>query len=85
MTDFFWQYNSDDRPPPNKFLSIQTIPTSSFRPGFSGHSTAGAPSARSATSDTSAGGASADGGFNNFGTSMGIGGHAWKVAGSKKA
>ena len=81
-----FQHNSDDRPPPNKFLSIQSIPTSSFRPGFSGHPP-GAPSGlltRSVTSDTSVG-ASADTGFGNFGTGMGIGGQAWKVAGSKKA
>ena len=84
MTDISpFQYNSDDRPPPNKFLSIQTIPTSSFRPGFSGHSST-APSGlppRSTISDTSVG----DTGLGNFGTGMGIGGHAWKMAGSKKA
>jgi translation initiation factor 4E len=82
------QHNSDDRPPPNKFLSIQSLPTSSFRPGFSGHPTA-APSGlppRSVAVDTSVGaGASTETGFGNFGTGMGIGGQAWKVAGSKKA
>jgi len=78
-----FQHNSDDRPLPNKFLSIQSIPTSSFRPGFPGHSTAGLPP-RSVTGDTPVG-ASTDTGFSNFGTGMGIGGQAWKVAGSKKA
>ena len=60
MTDIspfpFLQHNSDDRPLPNKFLSIQSIPTNSFRPGFSGHPTA-APSGlprRSGAGDTSA-------------------------------
>ena len=63
------------------------MPTSSFRPGFSGHSSTVAPSglpSRSATGDASIG-ASADTGFGNFGTGMGIGGQAWKAAGSKKA
>ncbi|KAF7974985.1 hypothetical protein HWV62_10737 [Athelia sp. TMB] len=31
-----FQYNSDDRPPPNKFLSIQSMPQSSFRSSFAG-------------------------------------------------
>ena len=90
MTDispFLLQHNSDDRPPPNKFLSIQTIPTSSFRPGFSGQASTASPSglpSRSAAGDTSVG-ASTDTGFGGFGTGMGIGGQAWKVAGSKKA
>ena len=80
------KHNSDDRPPPNKFLSIQSIPTSSFRPGFSVHPSTTAPSglpARS-TGDASVG-AGTDSGFGNFGTGMGIGGQAWKMAGSKKA
>ena len=90
MTDIplflFLQHNSDDRPPPNKFLSIQSIPTSSFRPGFTGQSSV-APSGLPPRSvgDTTAVGASTDTGFGNFGTGMGIGGQAWKVAGSKKA
>lgn len=29
-----FQYNSDDRPPPNKFLSIQAVPTSTYRATF---------------------------------------------------
>jgi len=83
-----FQYNSDDRPPPNKFLAIQTIPTSSFRPGFSGLPSvagSGLPS-RSASNDTPAGGGigSSDGGFGTFGTGMGIGGPTWKAAGSKR-
>jgi len=38
-----FQYNSDDRPPPNKFISIHSfVPQSSFRSSFShGHSTSG--------------------------------------------
>jgi translation initiation factor 4E len=80
----FLQHNSDDRPPPNKFLSIQSMPTSSFRPGFSGHPPTTAPSGLPSRSDTSVGG-NTDTGFGNFGTGMGIGGQAWKVAGSKKA
>lgn len=79
------QHNSDDRPPPNKFLSIQTIPTSSFRPGFSGHHSTAAPSGLPPRSGDTSVGASTDTGFGNFGTGMGIGGQAWKMAGSKKA
>ena len=30
------QYNNDDRPVPNKFLSIQAIPQSSYRTSFHG-------------------------------------------------
>ena len=33
------QYNTEDRPPPNKFLSIQAIPQSSFRPTFHNNKT----------------------------------------------
>jgi translation initiation factor 4E len=29
-----YQYNTEDRPLPNKFLSIQAVPQSSFRPSF---------------------------------------------------
>jgi len=36
-----FQYNTDDRPLPNKFLSIQAVPTTSFRSTFQG--TAGPP------------------------------------------
>ncbi|KAF8804426.1 translation initiation factor eIF4e [Phlegmacium glaucopus] len=87
-----FQHNSDDRPPPNKFISIQSIPTSSFRPGFpSGPSTttstlSGLPP-RSGSGDAPAGAniGSSDGGFGNFGTGMGIGGQVWKAAGPKKA
>ncbi|KAG6840053.1 hypothetical protein C0991_009317 [Blastosporella zonata] len=38
-----FQYNTDDRPLPNKFLSIQSMPTSSLRSNFQGGS--GPPSA----------------------------------------
>ncbi|KAF9788331.1 translation initiation factor eIF4e [Thelephora terrestris] len=31
---FEFQYNSDDRPPPNKFLAIQAVPTSTYRTTF---------------------------------------------------
>ncbi|KJA26730.1 hypothetical protein HYPSUDRAFT_84159 [Hypholoma sublateritium FD-334 SS-4] len=64
-----FQYNSDDRPPPNKFLSIQSAPASSFRSSFQG-----APTSATATGPSGA--------FGSFGTGMGIG--AWK-AGAKHA
>ena len=85
VIDFiFLQHNSDDRPPPNKFLSIQTIPTSSFRPGFSANAPSALPSRSTGGVPPGAGGPS-DAGFGNFGTGMGIGGQTWKAAGSKKA
>jgi translation initiation factor 4E len=88
MTDispFFSQHNSDDRPPPNKFLSIQTMPTSSFRPGFSSlPPTTAAPSGLPLRGDAPAI-SSSDTGFGKFGTGMGMGGQTWKAAGSKKA
>lgn len=40
MTPVF-QYNTEDRPLPNKFLSIQAVPQSSFRPSF--HTKTGSP------------------------------------------
>lgn len=87
------QHNSDDRPLPNKFISIQTIPTSSFRPGFPPGlpTTTAAPSglpSRSGSGDAPAGTSSGlpnGSGFGHFGTGMGIGGQTWKAAGSKKA
>lgn len=39
-----FQYNTDDRPLPNKFLSIQSMPVTSYRPTFPG--TGGAPPGR---------------------------------------
>lgn len=36
-----FQYNTEDRPQPNKFLSIQSIPTTSFRSTFQVPSSAG--------------------------------------------
>lgn len=51
-----FQYNSDDRPLPNKFLSIQALPQTSYRASFSAHP--GAPTA----APTAAGGA-----FGSFG------------------
>jgi len=70
----FMQYNSEDRPPPNKFLSIQSAPSSSFRPTFQQPANPGPPNQssvatpRSFTNDS----------FSGFGTGQSIGG--WKGA-----
>ncbi|KAI0316839.1 translation initiation factor eIF 4e-like domain-containing protein [Amylostereum chailletii] len=40
---FEFQYNTEDRPQPNRFLSIQAVPVSGFRPSFHGKP-GGAPS-----------------------------------------
>lgn len=82
------QYNSDDRPPPNKFLSIQSMPQSSFRSSFAGggaHAmsrsvshggpTATTPGAEGAPMSA---GPAIGGAFGAFGTG-GVGG-AWKGA-----
>jgi translation initiation factor 4E len=34
ISDMTWQFNSDDRPPMNKFLSIQAVPQTSYRSSF---------------------------------------------------
>ena len=65
------KYNSEDRPPVNKFLSIQSIPTSSFRSTFQstnpGPPNPPAAAPRPFTSSDA---------FGGFGTGAGIGG--WK-------
>ncbi|KAI9462867.1 eukaryotic translation initiation factor 4E class II [Lactarius psammicola] len=38
-----FQYNTEDRPLPNKFLSIQAVPQSSFRPTFHTNTKTGSP------------------------------------------
>ncbi|KAI5118595.1 hypothetical protein M0805_004170 [Coniferiporia weirii] len=66
-----FQYNSEDRPPPNKFLSIHSsFPQSSFRPTFN---SGPAPSPTQAASDgpLSAGPGGAFSGF-------GVGGAGWR-------
>jgi len=55
-----FQYNTDDRPLPNKFLSIQSLPNSSFRSTFQSGG-AGPPSA-----GVGAPGAGGGGTFGNF-------------------
>ncbi|KAF9486166.1 translation initiation factor eIF4e [Pholiota conissans] len=67
-----FQYNSDDRPPPNKFLSIQSAPASSYRSSFQ------APPGGTAAPSAVASGPGAA--FGGFGTGMGIGGQVWKAA-----
>ncbi|KAG6918204.1 hypothetical protein DXG01_015993 [Tephrocybe rancida] len=86
-----FQYNTDDRPLPNKFLSIQSVPNSSFRSSFQpgpgppsagiGHgrtgSLGGAPSTVVSPSDAPASaGINGNSAFGNFG--VGLGG-TWKA------
>ncbi|KZP12801.1 eukaryotic translation initiation factor 4E class II [Athelia psychrophila] len=81
-----FQYNSDDRPPPNKFLSIQSMPQSSFRSSFAGAH----PMSRSVSQGGSgpvtpggvegapmSAGPTAGGAFGAFGAG-GVGGGSWK-------
>jgi len=82
-----FQYNTEDRPFPNKFLSIQAMPQTSYRatfqPGHS-HSRSGGRGETSVTSPTDGGPLSAgptgggqSGAFGNFGG--GGGGGNWKA------
>ncbi|KAJ2917906.1 hypothetical protein MD484_g2513, partial [Candolleomyces efflorescens] len=65
-----FQYNTDDRPLPNKFLAISALPNTSYRSSFQG-----VPGGASTpTSATPIGG----GAFAGFGTGSGIGGTNWK-------
>ncbi|KAF8878690.1 translation initiation factor eIF 4e-like domain-containing protein [Gymnopilus junonius] len=75
-----FQYNSDDRPPPNKFIAIQSAPVSSFRSSFQGLPTAAGGPLSAGVGGPGAGGISGPGAaFGGFG----IGG--WKGAGTKRA
>lgn len=83
-----FQYNTDDRPLPNKFLSIQAVPSSSFRTNFNPgtHSaknsvSGGTPFSAASfgiSSPTSATSETSNAGFGNFGTGVGIGGNPWR-------
>ncbi|KAJ7723458.1 translation initiation factor eIF 4e-like domain-containing protein [Mycena maculata] len=90
-----FQYNTDDRPLPNKFLSIQAMPVTSYRPTFQPQ--AGPPSRIGSHGRTESVGTGASpytpiepsvpnsagpasGAFGSFG--IGIGGAAWR--GSKR-
>ncbi|KAI4525059.1 translation initiation factor eIF 4e-like domain-containing protein [Schizophyllum commune] len=80
-----FQFNTEDRPQPNKFLSIQAMPQSGFRNSFHGPPGSGAPFHQPPRQDTASpvGGpqsavsnpnASAFGGFG-----VGMGGPGWRV------
>jgi len=70
-----FQYNSEDRPSASKFLSIQSAPSSSFRPTFQQPANPGSQNQSSAAPPRSF--ANNDS-FSGFGTGQGIGG--WKGA-----
>lgn len=82
------QYNTDDRPLPNKFLSIQAVPQSSYRSSFVPGSSPTTPGGGSTPQGVGRGGAggrtlsSSD--FGSFGTGAGIGGgSAWRGKGAR--
>jgi len=72
-----FQYNTEDRPLPNKFLSIQSVPQSSFRPSFHNKGAASpvtGPGEGPAPGSTGPGGA-----FSGFGGGvLGGGGSGWR-------
>ncbi|KIY53482.1 translation initiation factor eIF4e, partial [Fistulina hepatica ATCC 64428] len=73
-----FQFNTDDRPLPNKFLSIQALPGTGFRTSFHG-----APNTPARTNPAQGfiSPVSADapaGAFGGFGVGTGIGGAAWR-------
>ncbi|TFK96793.1 translation initiation factor eIF 4e-like domain-containing protein [Pterulicium gracile] len=83
-----FQYNTDDRPLPNKFLSIQAVPQSSYRSSFVPGSSPTTPGGGSTPQGVGRGGAggrtlsSSD--FGSFGTGAGIGGgSAWRGKGAR--
>ncbi|RDB30515.1 Eukaryotic translation initiation factor 4E type 2 [Hypsizygus marmoreus] len=76
----FLKYNTDDRPLPNKFLSIQSVPNSSFRSSFQPNSGGAAPPSghghTKSVGGTEGSGPASAGAFGSFGVG-GIG--AWKA------
>lgn len=74
-----FQYNTEDRPPPNKFLSIQSMPVTGFRSTFqpSAPTSAGLSGGRVSgfPSNDQPGGATAA--FGSFGMGA-LGGSSWK-------
>lgn len=76
-----FQYNTDDRPPPNKFLSIQSMPQSSFRSSFQGGGGGkyGSPVTGPGEAASPISGAPAPGGaFAGFGVGGFGGGAGWR-------
>ncbi|KAG2359612.1 translation initiation factor eIF 4e-like domain-containing protein [Suillus spraguei] len=72
-----FQYNTDDRPLPNKFIFIQSAPASSFRPSFGVAAHGHKGSSGGVTSPTSDVGTPATAAFGNFGIPIG-GTSAWR-------
>jgi translation initiation factor 4E len=80
-----FQFNSDARPPPNKFLSIQAVPQTGYRASFRNSPATGpgeGPSPISGPPPGRDGGASTPGGSARFGAGGGGGvfggGNAWR-------
>jgi len=78
-----FQYNTEDRPLPNKFLSIQAVPQSSFRSSFHNKGPGGSPVTGPAESAPPAN-PGPGGAFGNFGVGGGVlggggtGGVGWR-------
>ncbi|KAI0052029.1 translation initiation factor eIF4e [Auriscalpium vulgare] len=72
-----FQYNTEDRPQPNKFLSIQAVPQSSFRSTFQGKTASPISAAGEGPAPPSAG---PGGAFAGFGVGGGIvgPGNGWR-------
>jgi translation initiation factor 4E len=91
-----FQYNSDDRPPLNKFLSIQSLPQTGYRQSFRNSPTVG-PGESGGPFGGGAGGAGSFGGFGagggggvlgggggGGGGGVGVGGSIWRPGGAKR-
>jgi len=79
-----FQYNTDDRPLPNKFLSIQSMPTTSFRSTFGtghGHTKSFGNNTSPTTATVEIPTSTAGGAFGSFGIGIGSG-SGWR--GSKR-
>ncbi|KZT18922.1 translation initiation factor eIF4e [Neolentinus lepideus HHB14362 ss-1] len=74
-----FQYNTDDRPPLNKFLSIQSLPQSSFRSSFHGGTKFNSPVTGPGEVASPVGGAPVPGGaFAGFGVGGFGGASQWR-------
>ncbi|KAF9818066.1 hypothetical protein IEO21_03027 [Rhodonia placenta] len=74
-----FQYNNDDRPVPNKFLTIQALPQTSFRTSFHNkNSPMSGPGEGPSIAGSGPGVAGPGGAFAGFGMGGGLGGPGWR-------
>ena len=72
------QFNSDDHPPLNKFISIQAMPSTAFRSTFSPSSHGHRSALGNATASNESGTSTSGGAFGSFGIGNIGGGTNWR-------